>query len=103
MRRCGVIFGGLCVFCYLRVEEIDCMVTPPDDLPPAAGSVRYTDIGKAYLKYCYISLFHHPYFSPVLPTHFMATAAKSISMQMRKFWYPADIVPGEVVYDPSSL
>ena len=36
--------------CYLRVDEMDCMVTPPDDLPPAAESVRYTDIGKAYLK-----------------------------------------------------
>ena len=32
---------------------MDCMVTPPDDLPPAAESVRYTDIGKAYLNNCY--------------------------------------------------
>ena len=34
---------------HLRVEEMDCMVTPPAPLPPAAESVRYTEMGKAYL------------------------------------------------------
>ena len=41
----------------------------------------YTEMGKAYLR---------------------ATAAKNISIQMRKFWYPALTVPDLVVVVPSS-
>ena len=49
-----------------------CIVTERPADPLMTPSVRYTEMGKAYLR---------------------AMAAKNISMQMRKFWYPAEITP----------
>ena len=60
-----------------RDEEMLCMVTlrptlSPPTTPEPPHCVMYTDTGNAYRS---------------------ATAAKNISMQMKKFWYPALTVP----------
>jgi hypothetical protein len=63
------------LFKTLTFNEFDrlCIVT---DLPTPSplSPPEYTDTGKAYRK---------------------AMAAKNISMQTRKFWYPAEMVPGK--------
>ena len=60
------------MLCTLREEEMLCMVTDRAPIP----SGEYTDMGNAYRR---------------------AMAAKNISMQMTKFWIPAETVPALVV------
>ena len=61
----------------LRVLEMLCIVTfLPVLFPPVpAPAVMYLEMGKA---------------------NFNRIAAKNISIQIKKFWYPADTVPASV-------